>query len=152
MENQSRVSTTTRLVLDPRKSATPTARKDAAGPMPRDQDGTQRELHLCHELLQAQRAQIKSLQEQLNVARETCQQMSTVNVVVFQRPDDFSIAIVTDGSSDGRERFGQVCREFQTRRTELSRNQTAFAFFEEIPLNIVQDTPFGSTSGLSEMK
>ena len=107
------------------------------------------ETSLRQQLINSLQGQVSTLQEQVqSVKREKtqlqdmCRENSMVNLIVFCTNNDISVAVVSNCSASGLDLFARWRDTFSQNRELLHRQGMAFAVLEEVPMNLVQETPF----------
>ena len=89
---------------------------------------------------------IAQLETQLERAREACRAASALKLICYREQEsrEVTVAVVTGGTPDGINVFQRTQAAFMQRKSELMRRGVSFFLFEDVPLNRVQELPFGS--------
>lgn len=105
----------------------------------------ERALERSDELAQVRRRQVELLERELEAAREACRAAASVNVIVYKGPTDITVATVADSSREGISLFERTRDAFLANKRQLYSQGVGFATFEDVPVNLVQETPFADT-------
>lgn len=148
MDDQSSiVTTTTRIALAslPLNDAPPvTSVQHTSKEGEEEEDWIRRTVETTDRLNKALERTVRMQEAEIERLQRYCRFNTHVNVIMYQnvRKGDLSLSLITNTSPEGKEMFNLTRQKFQEHKDELHRLGVGFAFFDEVPVNVVHDLPF----------
>lgn len=150
MADASSVISTTTLVAAPPTIPSVQTRQTSSKSRPRP---SAREFKLLEEnavlsrqLVESNAKHIRKLEEEVERLKDALRETTSCNVLLYTSKDELSVAAVTNGTPEGLELFARADEMFRSNERELHKKGIAFAVIEDIPVNQLHETPFGSNS------
>ena len=104
----------------------------------------QNHVELSKQFINALQKQIKNLEAENARLQEYCRENNSCSVIVFGPPNELSVAAITNNSSEGVDFCARVAEQFERQAQNLHKRGISYAVIEDVPLNRMYDTPFGS--------
>lgn len=144
--NDSQISTSTQLELTP--SIYKHKNKKDINKYDKNKNFTAREVELMQHNIDMSKKFINLLQQRIETLekreenmKESLRLANTCNAIIYGTPKDLSIACVTNATEDGIDKYSRMKEYFMKIKKKLNESGVGIAFFEEIPINQVNENP-----------